>query len=263
MSKLNRKYPLVKQNMDHRDYPFHMFAARKNLSLSATLPTNVSNRKYCSYVEDQGDLGSCTANAWAGLIQYNHIKDGFGGKVYRDMSRLFIYYNERVIEGTVDQDAGAQLRTGAQTLASQGVCTEGSWKYIESEFTVKPLTSCYTSALSNTIHSYYALNTLQDMKTCLAAGQCFVFGFSVYDAFESQQVADTGILNLPTPSEENLVGHAVLAVGYDDSTQRILVKNSWGLGWGLPGNLSGYFTMPYAYITDPNLAMDYWTVALH
>ena len=94
----------------------------------------------------------------------------------------------------------------------------------------------------------------------MAAGQCFVFGFEVYDYFESDQMANTGVLQLPQPSESDLGGHAVMAIGYNDSQQRFLIRNSWGKGWGLKGNLDGYFTMPYTYITNPKLASDFWTV---
>jgi C1A family cysteine protease len=96
------------------------------------------------------------------------------------------------------------------------------------------------------------------MKGCLAAGYPFVFGFTVYESFESDAVAKTGVVEMPAPSEKVLGGHAVVAVGYDDSTQRFIVRNSWGPGWGM----GGYFTIPYAYLTDSNLADDFWTVHL-
>jgi C1A family cysteine protease len=94
------------------------------------------------------------------------------------------------------------------------------------------------------------------MRQCLAEGYPFVFGFSVYEAFESEDVARTGKLNLPKRGEKQLGGHAVMAVGYDDSTKRALVRNSWGRNWGT----KGYFTMPYDYISDDNLADDFWTI---
>ena len=96
------------------------------------------------------------------------------------------------------------------------------------------------------------------LKGCLAAGYPFVFGFTVYESFESQEVARSGVVPMPSSGEKILGGHAVLAVGYDDSTQRFIVRNSWGTGWGM----SGYFTMPYQYVTDSNLADDLWTIRL-
>jgi C1A family cysteine protease len=99
---------------------------------------------------------------------------------------------------------------------------------------------------------------LAQMKGCLASGYPFVYGFTVYESFESTQVAQTGIVPMPASSEKVLGGHAVLAVGYDDSSQRFIVRNSWGPGW----SLKGYFTVPYAYLTDSNLSDDFWTIRL-
>jgi C1A family cysteine protease len=94
------------------------------------------------------------------------------------------------------------------------------------------------------------------MKACLAAGYPFVFGFTVYESFEGDAVANSGVLQMPGDSEAQVGGHAVMAVGYSDSTQRFLVRNSWGSGWGV----GGYFTIPYAYLTDANLADDFWVI---
>jgi len=94
------------------------------------------------------------------------------------------------------------------------------------------------------------------MKACLAEGFPFVFGFSVYEGFESSEVARTGKLNLPKPKEAFMGGHAVMAVGYDDKTSRFIVRNSWATDWGL----DGYFTMPYEYLTNENLSDDFWTI---
>ena len=99
---------------------------------------------------------------------------------------------------------------------------------------------------------------LNQMKGCIASGYPFVFGFSVYSGFEKESVAETGELNMPSPKETLLGGHAVVAVGYDDSTQRFIVRNSWGKSWGI----KGYFTMPYTYLADSNLADDLWTIRL-
>jgi len=99
---------------------------------------------------------------------------------------------------------------------------------------------------------------LNQMKGCLASGYPFVFGFTVYESFESDQVAKTGVAPMPATNEKVLGGHAVLAAGYDDGSQRFLVRNSWGPDWGM----GGYFTLPYAYLTDANLADDFWTVRM-
>ena len=262
-TEIERKYGWKKQKDDVRDYGFGRMVRLLKMPFR-TLPSSVSNRPYCSAIQDQGQLGSCTANAWAGLLQYNENRNGQGGKQFKWVSRLFVYYNERVLEGTVNEDSGAELRDGAKCIHNQGACWEYQWPYNESKFAVTPTKYCYAQALPHVINNYYALNTITDMKTCLASGQCFVFGFNVYDSFESQEMADTGVLKMPTKTELSngpIGGHAVMCIGYDDGKQVFTCKNSWGLGWGLPGKLmDGYFTMPYQYITNQNYASDFWTV---
>jgi C1A family cysteine protease len=172
------------------------------------------------------------------------------------LSRLFIYYDERVLEHTVASDSGGQLRDGIKTLKNQGVCSEKTWPYVISKFAKKPSPACYQEALRHKIMSYQRIVSLDQMRACLAEGFPFVFGFTVYASFESQQVAATGVANLPQPGERVLGGHAVLGVGYNDAQQRFVVRNSWGTGWGL----QGYFTLPYDYLANCNLADDFWTV---
>ncbi len=236
---------------DIPDYRDHLYGAVRKIP--AKLPVKVDLRPWCSPVEDQQDLGSCTANALAGALEFLMRKDNV---TFADMSRLFIYYNERVIEHTVKTDAGAMIRDGIKTLAKQGACTEKNWPYDIARFAAKPPKACYTEALDYQILSYARINTLDEMRACLAAGYPFVFGFSVYEGFESQQVARTGVVDMPGPGERMLGGHAVVAVGYDDAARRVIVRNSWGTGWGK----KGYFTMPYDYVADRNLSDDFWTI---
>jgi C1A family cysteine protease len=233
---------------DNRD---HMYGAVRKIP--AKLPAQIDLRPGCSTVEDQGDLGSCTANALAGALEFLMRKDKAR---FFDMSRLFIYYNERVVENSVRTDSGAMIRDGIKTLVKQGACTEKNWPYNIAKFAAKPPKACYTEALNYQILSYARINTLDEMRACLADGFPVVFGFSVYDGFESQQVAKTGVVNLPQKGEKMLGGHAVLAVGYDDTAKRLIVRNSWGPAWGM----KGYFTMPYGYVTDRNLSDDFWTI---
>jgi C1A family cysteine protease len=124
---------------------------------------------------------------------------------------------------------------------------------------MRPPQVVWAAGLSERAVAYArVVQTLGQMKACLASGYPFAFGFSVYESFESDAVAASGVVPLPASSEELLGGHAVLAVGYDDASQRFIVRNSWGEGWGQ----GGYFTMPYAYLGDRSLASDLWTIRL-
>ena len=172
-------------------------------------------------------------------------------------SRLFIYYNERVIEGTVKSDSGAQIRDGIKTVASTGVCDETLWPYDITQFAHKPTAACYKAAKLQRAITYSRVGqTLSQLKGCLASGFPIVFGFTVYDSFESADVASTGVVPMPAAGESVLGGHCVVAVGYDDASQRFTIRNSWGTGWGM----AGYATMPYAYLLSSSLASDFWTV---
>ena len=118
------------------------------------------------------------------------------------------------------------IRDGIKTLAKQGVCSEKKWPYIISKFRVKPTPACYKDAANHKITSYHRIITLDEMRWCLAESFPFVFGFTVYESFESQAVAKTGVVNMPQHGEKSLGGHAVLAVGYDDAKERFIVRNS-------------------------------------
>jgi C1A family cysteine protease len=238
---------------DHRD---HMYAAPA-LTV-AKLPPKKDLAAGFPAVYDQGSLGSCTGNAISAAFEFDRLKQGIGAKSWIP-SRLFIYYNERAMEGTVESDAGAQIRDGIKSIAKQGVCSETTWPYHIDQFKTKPSKTAYTEARKNQALSYARVSrTLAQMKGCIASGYPFVFGFTVYDSFESKQVAKSGVLEMPAQSESVVGGHAVVACGYDDTTQRFKVRNSWGADWGM----KGYFTMPYAYLLDENLSDDFWTIRL-
>lgn len=222
---------------------------------TGALPPSVDLRAQCPAIYDQGQLGSCTANAIAGAIEFDQRKQQLAQTF--TPSRLFIYYNERVMENSVDSDSGAQIRDGIKSVGAQGVCAETLWPYIEDQFATRPSSPCYKIAKTHPAVSYARLaQDLSQLKGCLAAGYPFVLGITVYESFESDDTAHFGVVPMPDDSETALGGHAVMAAGYDDSSQRFLVRNSWGSDWGM----GGYFTIPYAYLSDENLASDFWTI---
>lgn len=223
--------------------------------VATKLPAMIDLRDKCPPIVDQGDLGSCTANAIAGAVQFDlmkqQVKDPFAP------SRLFIYYNERVIEGSVDYDSGAEIRDGIRAISRIGVPPEADWPYDISKFTQKPSDKAFADArLTQAVAYGRVIQLIRQMQAILASGYPFVFGFTVYDSFESAQMDQTGIMPMPATTEEVLGGHAVMAVGYDDGKRMVTVRNSWGTGWGD----KGYFYMPYEYITNPNLASDFWMI---
>jgi C1A family cysteine protease len=247
-----KRYGWIPDIPDHRDL---VYAAP--VATLKKLPTKVDLRTSCPPVYDQGMLGSCTANAIAGAIEFDQMKQK-KAKPFTP-SRLFIYYNERAMEGTIDTDSGAMIRDGIKSVATQGACKETTWPYTIAKFAQKPGAKCYTEGKANRIVLYQRLTPiLSQLKGCLASGYPFVFGFAVYPSFESQTVARTGRVPMPAPGERELGGHAVLTVGYDDANQTFIVRNSWGTNWGM----KGYFTMPFAYLLDDNLSDDFWTIRL-
>jgi C1A family cysteine protease len=243
-------YGWVRELPDARDYLY----AAPLIRFPQGLPTSVDLRSECPPVYNQGQLGSCTANGIAAAIEFDQRKQG--NKEFTP-SRLFIYYNERVIENTVNQDSGAQVRDGIKSVATLGAPPETDWPYEITEFTKKPPALAYTDAKQDLVTSYARVaQVLTQMQGCLAEGYPFVFGFTVYESFESDAVAHTGIVPLPASGESVLGGHCVAAVGYDDTKRMFIIRNSWGNDWGL----NGYCMMPYEYLIRSTLASDFWTI---
>lgn len=244
-----QRYGWVPDLPDHRD---QLYSVPPTV---VALPSSVDLRSQCPPVYDQGQLRSCTANAIAAAIEFDQMKEK--QKRIFVPSRLFLYYNERVMEGTASVDSGAQIRDGIKSVSHQGDCQEDKWPYKIAKFAVKPPPKCYKLATKYRAVQYQRLAQIPNqLKGCLASGYPFVLGFTVYESFESQEVAQTGHGSLPAPEEKTIGGHAVMAVGYDDSQQWFIIRNSWGDTWGM----KGYFTLPYAYLLDNNLSDDFWTI---
>ncbi|HSW98339.1 MAG TPA: C1 family peptidase [Candidatus Saccharimonadales bacterium] len=240
---------------DQRDYIYE-----PPTEMLARLPTlkKVDLRPHTRPVFDQGQLGSCTANALSAAFDFDRAREG---KKFMAPSRLFIYWNERDIEGTVTQDSGARIRDGVKVLVKLGAPPERDWEYDISKFTEKPPAPAFATAKKNQALSYHRIVTphsdpTRDMLACLAAGYPFVTGISVYESFESAAASRTGHIPMPKRREGLLGGHAILIVGYDAATRLFTFQNSWGTSWGDKG--FGY--LPFAYLTSRGLASDMWLI---
>jgi C1A family cysteine protease len=211
-------------------------------------------------VYDQGQLGSCTANALAAAFEYEQKQQNLQDFM---PSRLFIYYNERNLEGSVPYDSGAALSDGIKSLTALGVCPESMCPYDISEFATKPSSGAYVIAIEHQILASKRVPlSIDGFKTMINMGYPVAFGFTVYESFETSEVAKSGIMKMPKLHEKALGGHAVLCIGYDDTKTDgnikgfLKVRNSWGSTWGN----QGYFYMPYDYITKLGLVSDPWVI---
>lgn len=234
------------------------------------LPGTVDLREWCSPIEDQGDLGSCTAHAGVGLVEYFERRST---DKHIDASRLFLYKATRnLLHWTGDR--GAYLRSTMGALVLFGVPPEEYWPYAVSDFDKEPPAFCYAFAQNYKAISYYRLDPpqmspadlLNKIKTSLAANLPSMFGFTVYGSIS--QADTSGKIPFPTNQERIMGGHAVDAVGFDDTmkikntnpggketTGALLIRNSWGTTWGE----KGYGWLPYDYLLK-NLAVDWWSI---
>lgn len=260
-----KKYGWKRDLPDIRDHKFEM----NYLSIVEKPQKHVDLRKLCPSVYNQGELGSCTANAIACAIQFDElkqtnkkeneeVKQTNDNKDNIDIpSRLFIYYNERDMEGNINTDSGASLRDGIKSINKIGYCNETQWPYEIEHFREKPNEECYEYAKSHKSLSYKRVQQDEThLKSVLNMGFPIVFGISVYESFESEETAKTGIVPIPSKEERMLGGHAIVLVGYNDEKRWFVFRNSWGEGWGD----KGYGYLPYEYVCDENLASDFWVV---
>jgi C1A family cysteine protease len=230
---------------DHRD----LWQVEKPVAVPNTFDQRTS--PFMPAIWNQGELGSCSAHALARAFEFDQRKQGLPDFM---PSRLMIYYDERAMEGTTDQDSGAMLRDGAKTLALQGVGSEVEWPYDITKFTQKPPVEAYLQGVKHKVVAYSRVpQTMHSIQQQIAAGFLVVFGFSVFESFESPEVAQSGIVPYPGPNEQCCGGHAVCGVGY--TQENVIVANSWDVDWGL----KGYFLFPWRYMLNPGLVQDLWT----
>jgi C1A family cysteine protease len=263
-------FPDIRDYTERRDEIKSILKSAKP-SKAKDIPASIDLRKWCSPVEDQGSLGSCTAHAGAGVIEYYERKS-FGK--HTDASRLFLYKVTRNLM-KVKGDTGAYLRTTLGAMVLFGAPPEGYWPYTDqkAKFDEEPPAFCYAFAQNYQALKYFRHDppgtkvdeVLRQVKTYLASGHPAMFGFTVYNSIE--QAESTGKIPFPSAKEKMEGGHAIAAVGYDDkmkikntygkieTTGALLIRNSWGIEWGD----KGYGWLPYEYVLK-GLAEDFWSV---
>lgn len=231
---------------DHRDMIFG------DTIVPANLPSKVDlSQVYSVPVVDQGQLGSCTGNGIASALGYLQLKEG---EPFVQPSRLFIYYNEREIEGTINEDAGAEIRDGIKSVVSLGYCSEPDFPYDISTFTNKPSATAYANARQELVMTYQrVMIRAYSIQEALVMGFPVIVGFTVYDSF---MTSTGGNIPMPSAGETIAGGHCVIVVGYDQATRLFKFQNSWGTGWGDGG--FGY--IPFDYLGNPLYGGDYWIV---
>lgn len=248
-------YNLKRCEADDRDLKFDDHATRHTrdlilpdkIDLTGSIPLPVLN---------QGNLGSCTANASSNALRYCLEKQK---SIVFQPSRLFIYYFTRFIEGNIQVDSGANIRDVMKAIHCFGACNETKWPYIIDKFRTRPSSSSIQAAKPHAVTFQYLSIThnLDSIKNVLASGYPIVFGIAVYESLERQECITTGIVPIPDMNTERCMGgHCILMTGYDDTTQMFTILNSWGKSVGQ----MGYFQIPYAYIANPNLTFDLWTI---
>tara|TARA_R110000868_G_scaffold90057_11_gene250236 strand:- start:368 stop:1213 length:846 start_codon:yes stop_codon:yes gene_type:complete len=239
------QFHLRKDKPDSRDYKYAL--------IPKVAPNIVDLRPFCSPIENQGNLGSCTGQAVAGAIELLHTRNSKP----LDVSRLFIYYFERLILGTVNYDSGAYIRDGIKATNKYGAPKESLWPYLINMFRSYPAPKAIEDGVSRKVTLYERVMNFDGCINALANGFPVIIGFTVYSSFVSTAVARTGNMPYPKTNRESILGgHAVLLVGYDMSRKVFIVRNSWGTAWGD----KGYFYMPFDVIKNPAMSTDFWII---
>ncbi len=257
---VHRVLNLIKDTPDTRDFkfvrPMGIMAVASHSDLRPSSPP----------IYDQGQFGSCTAQAWTRLIEFIqlvHIKKNIPGPEefgngYTQLARLFFYFNERRVRGTTAHDAGAMLRDGMVAARKWGVCRESIWPYNSHDLLTRPPDVCYSEGLKHLITQAKMVRItdgdIDGMRACLASGTPIVFGKTLTDSF--MRIRHDGIA--PDSSGKIVGGHAMTLVGHDDKKKMFTVANSWGTGFGDKGHVY----ISYKEIGNPQITSDFWTVTI-
>ena len=245
-SKFTGHIPDIPDDRDHR-IPLVMCDFRTGTNL----------RRYCPPIYNQGELGCCVGFATTLLHSFVQIKE-LKANPFRP-SELYVYYHARLKEGTVDQDAGCQIRDAVKSMAGYGVCPEYMHSYLDyqKKFKIHPDNTSLIEGSKHRINKYINLHQTEgEILTILGLGFPIACAIQLYDSFESDKVASNGLVSLPTASEGCVGGHAVNIVGNIPEKRLFIMRNHWDTDWGD----QGYFYLPYDYILNPNLTSDFWCV---
>jgi C1A family cysteine protease len=244
--RINRKFGALRDVHDVRD---RMYRAAPR---SEAVPLYVDQREWGGPIKDQGGEGSCTAHAFSSAREWMARKYE---KTSPILSPQCLYVEELLADGSFPKDEGAMPRTGCQALTTLGCCETALYPYVAGQIT-KPTPAQIANALKYKTGAYHRIGSLSDFLRCLADATPWpvAVGFTVYESFMSQQVAETGIMPIPQPGEQRQGGHEVLCLGYDQAKQVALIQNSWGDDWGE----RGYFWMPFDVLRSPDT--DLWMV---
>jgi C1A family cysteine protease len=239
---LKSKYNVRQDPSDWRDLPYSF--ARQPLREMVDL------RNWASPIEDQGHLGSCTGQAVVGA--YELLLNKEVPAQFLDLSRLFVYYNARLIENAINEDVGAYMRDAVKATHKYGICNEKLWPYNISDFAVTPSITSYDDARHRTIKNYYRISVLEDILDALNKEMPVVFSIRVYASFDDLYNTDAPVTKTPSDGDAPIGAHAMCFVGYDLPKKMLLARNSFGTDWGM----KGYCYIPFDYARTE--VMDSW-----
>jgi C1A family cysteine protease len=249
LSDAGRRYGAQPSPTDHRDFGM----ATMPFLPSRAYQSMVDLEPWCGPKKDQLQMGACTAFTGTGNLEY--LASRFRNE-HLVLSPIMLYYLSRGLDGTLAEgDCGSTGRSICRAMNKFGVCLESEDSYDASKLSVAPTTEQLADALSYRPGSYHSLGTVSDIRSCLASGYPSMLGFVVYQSFESEETANSGIMRVPDKTKEAMLGgHEVLAIGYSDVRQAFKIRNSWGESWGDKGN----FWMPYTVAADRDILEDAW-----